>query len=31
MTLEDAEVSIYKPNGKIKVKSAVHLVGIGID
>ena len=31
MTLEDAAVSIYKPNDKIKVKSAVHLVGTGID
>jgi uncharacterized membrane protein len=31
MTLEYAAVSIYKPNGKIKVKSAAHLVGTGID
>ena len=31
MTLEDAAVSIYKPNDKIKVKSAVYLVGTGID
>jgi uncharacterized membrane protein len=31
MTLEDAAVSIYKLNDKIKVKSAVYLVGTGID
>jgi uncharacterized membrane protein len=28
MTLEDAAVSIYKPNDKIKVKSAVYLVWV---
>jgi hypothetical protein len=31
MILEDAAVSIYKPNDKIKVKSAVYLVGTDID
>jgi uncharacterized membrane protein len=30
MTLDDAAVVIRKPDGKIKVKQAVHLVGVGM-
>jgi uncharacterized membrane protein len=30
MTLDDAAVVIRKPDGKIKVKQATHLVGVGL-